>query len=112
MVFLGILLPVAVRGVLIANRIAEVAAKKRVATYLGDLLLTERVVCDDWLDSEREGDFGEEWPGYTWRLEDTQWDADDDALSLLCAEVCFTVQGAEHSLRLCTLASNGDGDSE
>ena len=66
MVFVGIVIPVAVHGILVANRVGEVAYHKRVAVKLAEGLLNELIITGDWADSEDEGDFGEDWTGYTW----------------------------------------------
>ena len=52
------------------------AERSRTATQRADRLLTELVVTDEWRNSEREGEFGEEWPKFRWTIEDTAWEED------------------------------------
>jgi type II secretory pathway pseudopilin PulG len=101
MVFVAIVLPVAVRGVMVANRAGVLADRQRVAAQLADRLLTEMVVTEDWRDSEAEGDFGEEWPGYRWTLKDDAWD--EDTMRILTIEVSFEVQDRPCRISLSTL---------
>ena len=101
MFFMAIVIPVAVRGVMLANRAGIVAERTRVAAQLADSLLTEMVVTEGWRDAEQEGDFGEEWSGYRWVLEDDAWD--EDTMRVLSVEVLFEVQDAEYRVRLSTL---------
>ena len=52
MVFVAIVIPVAVKGLSIANRAGSVAQHKRIAMELGDSILTELVMTEDWADGE------------------------------------------------------------
>ncbi len=106
MLFMAIVIPVAVRGVMLANRAGIVAERTRVAAQLGDSLLTETVVTEGWRDGDQEGDFGEEWSGYRWVLEDGAWD--EDTMRVISVEVLFEVQDAEYAVRLSTLVEETD----
>jgi len=101
MVFVAIVIPVAVHGLTIANRAGVVADRKRVAAQLADRLLTEIIVTDDWRDGNRQGDFGEQRPGYRWIIDNDAWE--EDAMRMVSVEVFFEVQGREYSIRLTTL---------
>ena len=57
MLFMAIVIPVAVRGVMLANRAGVVAERTRVAAQLADTLLTETVVTESWRYGAQEGDF-------------------------------------------------------
>ena len=50
MLFMAIVIPVAVRGVMLANRAGVVAERKRVAAELADRLLVETIVTQQWMD--------------------------------------------------------------
>ncbi len=104
MVFVLTVLPVAVRGVLIANRAGVAAERKRVAGQLADRLLTELVVTGDWTDCDPEGDLYKKGLKYRWRLNEEQWDeGDDEALRLITVEVSFLVQEHENFVKTSTL---------
>lgn len=101
MLFVAIVIPAAARGLILANRAGVVAERKRVASELADYLLTETIVTEAWMDGYQEGDFGEEWPGYRWVLEDESWD--EDTMRVVSVEVLFNVQETEYAVRLSTL---------
>jgi len=106
MLFMAIVIPVAVRGVMLANRAGIVAERTRVAAQLADSLLSETVVTEGWRDGDQEGDFGEEWSGYRWVLKDGAWD--EDTMRVISVEVLFEVQDAEYAVRLSTLVEETD----
>jgi len=100
--FLAIVIPTMMRALTIANRAGVVAERKVDAAHLADCLLTEMVLTDEWRDGEEEGDFGEEWPGYEWTLEEESWEV--ATMRRLTLVVSFTVQDREYSVKLSTLA--------
>jgi len=101
--FLGIVMPVAVRALTAADRLAVLAERKRVAAELGERKLNEIVIEEVWAFGESEGDFGEQHPRYRWVLAEEDWQ--EDGLRLLSVEVFFPSQGREWSVRLSTLVS-------
>ena len=110
MVFMAIVIPAAIQGLIIANRAGVVAAHKREAAQLADRLLTEIVVTDEWQTTQRTGDFGDEWPGYRWVVDDVAWE--EDSMRLLTVEVFFEAQGQEYSVRLSTLVAEEQEETE
>ena len=109
MLFMAIVIPVAVRGVMLANRAGVVAERKRVAAELADRLLVETIVTQQWMDGSQEGDFGDELPGYRWVLEDETWD--EDTMREISVRVLFTVQGTEYDVSLSTLVAEDEETS-
>ena len=101
MLFMAILIPVAMQGVMVANRTGIVAERKRVAAQLADQILTNAVVTEEWRNGSQQGDFGNDWPGYNWTLEDAAWDV--DALRILSVKVEYEVQGKIYEVILSTL---------
>ena len=101
MLFIAIVIPVAVRGVILANRAGMVAERKRVAIQLADTRLNEIVIDEEWIDGTQSGDFGDDWPEYTWVLEDDAWE--EDTMRLLTVTVTYVVQGIEYEVRVSTL---------
>ena len=106
MLFMAIVVPVMVQGMTVASRAGLVAERQREAVELADRLLTELVLTGDWRDSESEGDFGEDWPGYRWVLSDREWE--EDTMLVVSVEVFFKVRGREHSLELTTLVDEAE----
>jgi len=111
MVFVAVVLPVAVRGVLIANRAGVVAEHRRAAVHLADQLLTELVVTGDWLTAESDGDFGEEWPAYRWHTDVSQWQEDNGVLYLVTVQVLFEIRGGLQAVELSTVAVAEDEET-
>ena len=110
MLFMAIVIPAAVQGLMVANRAGVVAERKAVAARLADGLLTETVLTDGWQDSDDEGDFGEEWPDYRWILESDAWD--EDTMQLVSVEVFHFAQGQEFSVRLSTVVEEADDEED
>ena len=108
MVFVAILIPVAIQGLTIANRAGVIADREKTAAQLADSLLSEMVVTDQWRNRAQEGNFGNQWPGYQWRIAQTSWEK--DAMILLSVEVRFTVQGRDYAVRLSTLVEETDNN--
>jgi len=109
MAFVAIVLPVAVRGVLTANRIGVVAERKRVAARLADRVLTDLVATGDWAAGSQAGDFGQDWPAYCWRVDDVPWEESDESdIRLVTVEVSFVVTGEELSVVVSSLALASD----
>ena len=101
MVFLGILMPVVVSALMVANRAAVVAERSTIAAQLGENKLGELMLGDAWTSAGTRGDFGTEWSGYRWQLTKATWQA--GAMTELTLDVFFQVQGTEHDARLSTL---------
>ena len=110
MVFLGILIPAVVEGIGIANRASLLAERGAVATELAENKLSELTLNDAWATGETRGDFGTDQPGYRWEANQSTWDM--DAMIQLTMDVFYTVQGQEHSVRLSTLVSQSQTQSQ
>ena len=102
--FLGILMPVIVSALTLANRASVVSERTAVATQLADNRLNELLISAAWNGAETRGDFGQEWPGYHWELIQATWEAGE--MTELTLAVFFQVQGREHDVRLTTLVSD------
>lgn len=104
MLFVAIVIPVAIHGLVVANRAGVVADRTRVASQLAESLLTEFSITDGWRDADNAGDFGQDWPGYRWVFGDEAWG--EDTMRLISIAVVFTVQDREYSVRLSTLVDD------
>ena len=101
MLFLAVVLPVLVQAFLTADRTAVAAERSRLASELAAQRLNELVVTDEWRDDYRDGDFGEDYPGYRWAVSDDGWQ--EDTMRVVAVEVYYEVQGHEQSVRVATL---------
>ena len=104
MVLMAVVLPVAVRGILIANRAGSVAAKKAMAGRLADRCLAEAVLTESWTGETQSGDFGTDYPGYRWESAHVPWTDYEPQLQVITVDVFYTHQGQEYSVSLSTLA--------
>jgi len=107
LVFLAILVPAIVEGLTTANRISVIAERSTIAGELAENKLNE-ILVDGTSQSSggNSGDFGTDWPGYRWEMNQQPWDQDSvNTMTELSVEVFFPVQGAEHSFKLDTLVS-------
>jgi Tfp pilus assembly protein PilV len=110
LVFLGILMPVIISGLLVANRAGVLSERSAIASQLGENRLGELMVNNEWSSASSRGDFGLDWPGYRWELSKTDWG--NGAMTELTLDVAFPVQGSEHKVRLATLVNQSVGQAE
>jgi len=101
----GVLLPTAMAGITLAMGLGDSARHRTEAAMLARGKLDEMLVTGDWQSSQTEGDFGEEWPGYTWELDVADWEEST------CSEVTLTVRwtsrGHDYNTSLTTLTYVG-----
>lgn len=103
MLFLAIVIPVAVEAISTASLAGEVAARKGAATRVADRILNESLVTTNW-SSSQVGTTTEGTLDFRWTLSNQSW-PQDSTMQLVTAEVKFTAQGRDYSVRLSTLAS-------
>ena len=101
--FLGILIPVVVSALTLANRAGVIAERSSVAVRLGENRLNELMLGDAWTTAGTRGDFGAEWPGYRWEVTRGAWES--GSMTELTMSVFFVVQGREREARLSTLVN-------
>lgn len=104
--FLGLVIPVAVRAIMIANRAAVVSERSTLAAQLGENRLNELMLANAWTTAESRGTF-EGYPGYRWELKKQDWET--GAMSELTFEIFYQVQGSEQSVKLSTLVNEEIG---
>ena len=98
---LAIVLPVAMKGISTSVRAADLARDRMVAATLADTKLAETIVTGEWLNGDASGDFGDEYPGFAWELEVTDWQ--DVSLSQLDVTVEWPYANDVRSLTLTTV---------
>lgn len=107
--FVGILLPTVVGALLLCSRISETAERSANAVQLGENQLNILLLGNAWQTGEARGDFGQDWPGYRWEMQQATWNSggaqSSNALTALTMNVYFPVQGQERSISLTTLAN-------
>lgn len=110
LVLIGIVLPVAMKGIALAVGAASVAKRSVEAASLAEMKLQELVVMTQAMQqAQTAGDFGEDWPGYQWKAEMISQDL---GLTEISVEVTWLARGIDRSVRLSTLVYDGTAASE
>lgn len=104
MIFMAILLPVVMQGLVLANRASVTAERKRMATHLGNSMLTELIATDQWRYAGNQGSFAPDHALYEWELIQSAWDQDD--MQQLTLVVRYPVQGQTRRIQLTTLVND------
>jgi len=108
LVFLAILIPVAIQGLNIASRAGDVAARKSEAALVAESILNETVATANWNQTVQNGSVRHGLNEFRWTLRNEPWNQDPAATTIrqLTAEVFYTAQGAQYSVRLSTLVDS------
>jgi Tfp pilus assembly protein PilV len=104
MLFLAIVIPAAVEAMHLASLAGEVAARKGAAARVADRILNESLVTTNWSNGTQSGTTSEGALDLRWTLTSQSW-PQDSALQVVTAEVKFTAQGKDYSVKLNTLAA-------
>src|ERR1017187_852770 len=109
LLFLAIVIPTAVEALHIASLAGEVAARKSTAARVADRILNESLVTTNWSGGMQSGTVTEGILDFKWKLTSQNWSADPvqsaQAMQLLTAEVTYSAQGKDYSVKLSTLAN-------
>jgi type II secretory pathway pseudopilin PulG len=104
MLFLAIVIPAAVEAMHLASLAGEVAARKGAAARVADRILNESLVTTNWSNGTQSGTTSEGALDFSWTLTTQSW-PEDSAMQVVTAEVKFTAQGKDYSVKLNTLAA-------
>lgn len=104
LLFLAIVIPTAVEALHVASLAGEVAARKTEAARVADRILSESVVTTNWSGGIQSGTVTEGILDFRWKLTAASWP--QDSMQLLTAEVTYSAQGKDYSVRLSTLANS------
>ena len=102
LMFLAIVIPTAVEALHVASLAGEVAARKSEAARVADRILSESLVTTNW-GGTQSGTVTEGILDFRWKLTTQTWP--QDSMELLTAEVTYSAQGRDFSVRLSTLAN-------
>lgn len=103
MLFLAIVIPAAIEALHVASLAGEVAARKGAAARVADRILNESIIMTNWTGGTQTGTAAEGALEFHWTLTSARWP--QDTMQLLTAEVTFSAQGRDYSVKLSTLAS-------
>jgi type II secretory pathway pseudopilin PulG len=104
LLFLAIVIPAVVEAMHVASLAGEVAARKGAAARVADRILNESLVLTNWNGGTQSGTVTEGAQDFRWTLTSQDWP--QDAMQLVTAEVTFSAQGRDYSVKLSTLASS------
>ena len=103
LLFLAIVIPTAVEVLHVASLAGEVGARKSEAARVADRVLSQSIVTTNWNGS---GTVTEGILDFHWTVTTKNWSQDPLAqMQLLTAEVHFSAQGKDYSVKMSTLAS-------
>ena len=104
LLFLAIVIPAAVEAMHVASLAGEVAARKGQAARVADRILNESLVLTNWNGGTQNGTMSEGTLDFHWTLTSQNWP--QDLMQLVTAEVTFSAQGHDYSVKLSTLANS------
>lgn len=110
MMFLGLVIPVALQAVKISSDAGVVASRKATATQLGDALLNELAITDEWRSGSQSGQFEAPYESYRWQIQSENWD--QQGLSQLSLQVEFLVRDQSYDVVLTTLVPEDEATEE
>jgi hypothetical protein len=87
----------------VASGAGEIAVRRGEAARVADRILNESLVTTNWTTGQQSGNTGEGTDQFHWTLTSQNWPA--DAMELLTAEVTFSTQGRDYSVKMWTLAN-------
>jgi general secretion pathway protein I len=103
LLFLAIVIPTAVEALHVATLSGEVAVRKNAAARVADRVLNESIVMTNWNSGTQSGTVTEGAINFNWTLTSQAWP--QDSMQLLTAEVKYSAQGKDYSVKLSTLAN-------
>ena len=103
LLFLAIVIPAAVEALHVASLAGEVAARKGAAARVADRILNESLVMTNWNLGAQNGTATDGTLEFRWTLTSQNWPA--DAMELVTADVKYSAQGRDYSVKLSTLAN-------
>ncbi len=105
LLFMAIVIPAAIEGMHIASLAGTVAQRKGEAARVAQRLLTENLVTTNWNQGVQTGTLTEGQRQFRWTVQNDPWNVDpnQNVIRLLTAEVFFTAQNREYSVRMSTL---------
>lgn len=101
MVFLAIVIPVTLKGIMIANHASLAAERKLNAAQLGENLLNELIITEQWKYNPTQGRFNGQWENYEWELLRENWV--EDQMQLVTVIVTYPVQQNIYNVKISTL---------
>lgn len=99
MMLLIFVLPVAMNGISLATRLASESVQKSIAAELAENRLLEALLLEEWK-SAGGGDFGYEYPGFSWTMTTSQ--RNEPGLTQIDLAVTWDQRGYKREVLLTT----------
>jgi type II secretory pathway pseudopilin PulG len=103
LLFMAIVIPAAVQAIHVASGAGEIAVRKGEAARVADRVLNQSLVMTNWSSGPQGGTASEGPDQFRWKLSSQNWPK--DSMEELTAEVSFSTQGRDYSVKVSTLAS-------
>jgi hypothetical protein len=94
-------IPTAMQAIRISSDAGTMASRRSVATRLGDALLTELAITDEWRTGTQSGQFDPPYQDYRWQIRSENWT--ELGMLQLSLEVVFRVREVDARVVLTTL---------
>ncbi len=101
MLFMAIVIPVAMQGLRIASDAGTLAVRKEMATQLGESMLNEVAITDEWRSGTQAGSFQSPYQDYQWELSNEPWL--ETGMLQLSIKVTFMLRNKEFDIWFSTL---------
>lgn len=103
LLFLAIVIPAAIEALHVSSLAGQVAARKGAAARVADRILNQSLVMTNW-NTSQSGVTDDGANEFHWKLSSQNWP--QDQMELITAEVSFSAQGHDYSVKLSTLANS------
>lgn len=110
MMFLALVIPVAMQAITISSHAGTVASRKATATRLGDALLQELAITDQWRSGVQSGQFEAPYDSYQWQIQSEPWD--QQGMTQLSMQVQFMARDQMFDVVLTTLVAETEDTGE
>ena len=101
MAIIIIVIPAVMKGISVTIAVASDIAFKAEAAALAQNKLAEVLIEELWQSSNVAGDFGDDYPGYRWKMTSENWT--EPGLNEITVEVLWESRGSEREVKLSTL---------
>ncbi|MCK4998761.1 MAG: type II secretion system protein [Anaerohalosphaera sp.] len=101
MVLIIVVIPAVMKGISVAIAVASDSAFKAEAAALAQNKLAEILIEETWQSSNVDGDFGDDYPGYRWKMTSENWT--EPGLNEITVEVLWESRGSQREVKLSTL---------
>lgn len=106
MLLMAIVLPAAMEGIALGDRMASNARRRSEAAMLAHEKIDELMATVQWNGGQLSGDFSSMgWPDYRWQASTNAWQQDTTGLNLqeLDVQVMWTADGSPHTIQVSSI---------